>query len=133
MQAVEFYLIDGHEFTAKEELVSRVGAPPYAAELRNLNPGAYRVFARAVDDRGLATDSDQVHVQVERSTPGPRLTIQWMGRQLLMVTWDAPGAVLETTEKLPGEWRALPNASSPHHVLPSERAQYFRLRLAPAQ
>lgn len=133
VKSVEFYLIEGHDFIAAAELVATATMPPYTATLQNLRLGAYRVFARAIDDGGLATDSDQRHIQVERSQPGPRLSIQWMGRQLLMVSWDAPGAVLETAEKLPGEWTPLPNARSPHHLLPSDRARYFRLRLPPEQ
>jgi Bacterial Ig domain len=133
VKSVEFYYIAGHDFVATEQFVAKATLPPYSATLQNLSPGAYRVFARAIDDGGLATDSGQQHIQVERSLPGPRLQVQWMGRELLMLTWDAPGAVLETADKLPGEWTSLPNAQSPYHIQPSDRARYFRLRLPPGQ
>jgi hypothetical protein len=115
-----------------EQLIAEAPTPPYTATLQKLRPGAYRVFARAVDDGGVSTDSDHHHIVVQGGITGPRLTIMWMDPQTLMLTWDAPGAVLETAEQVTGDWISLPNAQSPHHVTPSGSPRYFRLRL-PAQ
>jgi hypothetical protein len=125
LQAVEFYLLAGHDFTATEELVGISTAPPYEATLSGLARGAYRVFARARDNGGLTTDSDQRHIEVG-SLPGPRLAIAWMG-DMLMLTWDDPNAVLETAEKVTGSWTPLTGARSPYHVMPNEKARFFRL------
>lgn len=133
VKTVEFYVIDGHEFIAPEKLMASADTPPYGTTLRNLAPGAYRVFARAIDDQGLTTDSDQRHIHVEPAVSGPRLEISWMGSQMLMLSWTAPGAVLETADSVTGPWTAIPNAQSPHHLAPSDRARYFRLRLPPGQ
>ena len=133
VQTVEFYSIPGHDFVATEQLLAKVAAAPYSVNLPSPGVGSYRFFARAIDDGGLATDSNQQHVHVEPALPGPRLEIQWMGQQLLMLTWDVPGAVLETAEKLTGQWTPMANAKSPHHILPSDPARYFRLRLPPGQ
>ncbi len=133
VKTVEFYIIEGHEFIAREQLVSTAATPPYAATLQNLRPGSYRVFARAIDDQGLSTDSDQRHIHIEPRVSGPRLEISWMDARMLMVTWNAPGAVLESAEKITGPWTSMPNAQSPHHLIPTERARYFRLRLPPGQ
>jgi hypothetical protein len=127
VQAVEFYLLAGHDFMAMEQLVGTASATPYTNTLSGLGPGAYRVFARARDSGGLATDSDQRHIHVEGAT-GPRLEFMWMG-QMLMLMWNDPAAVLETAEKLPGTWTAVNGARSPHHVMPTDPGRFFRLRL----
>ncbi len=131
VQAVEFYYIPGHDFIATEQFVARVTTPPYAVSFQRPAAGSYRFFARAIDDGGLTTDSDQQHVHVEGTLPGPRLEIQWMGQQLLMVSWTVPGAVLETAEKITGPWTAIAGAQSPQHFFPTDRARFFRLRLPP--
>ena len=84
------------------------------------------------------TDAGEYQVMVDygcgqlRSAPvplliaGDRLQVTFRNGQVV-VTWDAPNASLQSTEKVGGDWKTVDNAVSPHVIPPPFTQQFFRL------
>ncbi len=65
VQRVEFFVRDALMFSATDQLVGTVTAPPYTLVIRNLAPGHYMGTAVAIDNRGLSGQSIPAHFDVE--------------------------------------------------------------------
>jgi hypothetical protein len=57
---------------------------------------------------------------------GDRLQVSFRNGQVI-VTWDAPNASLQSTEKVGGDWKTVEDAASPHAIPPPFTQQFFRL------
>jgi hypothetical protein len=65
--------------------------------------------------------------------PGVRLAIRRLPENpnIVEVTWDAPGAVLEVAPTVLGPWNPMPTATSPHlETVPPGGARFFQLNLS---
>jgi hypothetical protein len=64
---------------------------------------------------------------VELDPFAPSLRIGRAGNQL-MITWDEPGFVLETSASLNGPWQPAPHPTLPYVVTADAPSAFFRLR-----
>jgi hypothetical protein len=61
---VEFWVNEADSFASRPERMAVATEPPYTATLKNLPPGHYMVWAVAVDNRKLGSQSIPVHIMV---------------------------------------------------------------------
>ncbi len=61
---VEFWAKDMATWVTPTTLVATVTSPPYTASIKDLKPGEYMVWAIAVNDRGVTSQSVPTHVMI---------------------------------------------------------------------
>ncbi len=65
VKRVEFWVREADFFMSKSRLVSTASTAPYRAQIKDLKPGQYMVWAVAVNDRGASSQSMPVHVKIK--------------------------------------------------------------------
>jgi len=67
------------------------------------------------------------YLLVPAAAPLPSLSIA-KAQNGVVVSWEGTGLTLESTDRLPGDWLPVANATSPFPISPAPGTRYYRLR-----
>jgi len=123
IRRVDFYRKEHmHSFNEPEVFVGSSTTAPYSADMFNLEPGHYFLYADATDDLGLTTRSGVVMIQVAGGSL--RLDIKWMVNHVMVTRPE--GSILQEADTPNGPWKNVPNATNPTMVFQLENAKFYR-------